>query len=34
MKRAKEALYGELSVALGIAYPATEEYVKNQIGEV
>ena len=34
MKRAKEALYGELSVALSIAYPETEEYVRNQIGEV
>ena len=34
MKRAKEALYGELSVALNLAYSATEEYVRNQIGEV
>ena len=34
MKRAKEALYGELSVALSIAYPETEEYVKKQVGEV
>ena len=34
MTRAKEALYGELSVALSIAYPETEEYVRNQIGEV
>ena len=34
MKRAKEALYGELSVALSIAYPETEEYVRNKIGEV
>ena len=34
MKRAKEALYGELSVALSLAYPETEEYVRNQIGEV
>ena len=34
MKRAKEALYGELSVALSIDYSATEEYVRNQIGEV
>ena len=34
MKRAKEALYGELSVALSLSYPSTEEYVRNQIGEV
>lgn len=34
MKRAKEVLHGELSVALNIAYPEVEGYIKNRIGEV
>lgn len=33
MKRAKEVLHGELSVALGIEYALMEEYIKNRIGE-
>ena len=33
MKRAKEVLHGELSVALGIEYPLIEEYIRSKIGE-
>ncbi len=33
MKRAKEVLHGELSVALGIEYSEIEDYIKNKLGE-
>lgn len=33
MKRAKEMLYGELSVVLGINYSEVEDYIKARIGE-
>lgn len=33
MKRAKEALYGELSIALGIEYTSVEKYISERIGE-
>lgn len=31
MKRAKEVLHGELSVALDIAYPEVEEYIRSRL---
>lgn len=33
MKRAKEVLHGELSVALGIEYQLIEKYILDRIGE-
>lgn len=33
MKRAKEILYGELSVALGIDYPSVENYIFERTGK-
>ncbi|MDO5445065.1 MAG: CarD family transcriptional regulator [Eubacteriales bacterium] len=33
MKRAKEMLYGEISVALGIAYNEVEKYILERSGE-
>lgn len=33
MKRAKETLYGELSVVLGISYSEVEDYIRSRIGE-
>ena len=33
MKRAEEVLHGELSVALDIAYPEVEKYIKSRLGE-
>lgn len=34
MKRAKEILYGELSVALGIDFPLVESYIKEKVGMI
>ena len=34
MKRAKEVLHGELSVALGLNVSEVESYIKSKIGEV
>ena len=33
MKRAKEVLHGELSVALDISYPEVEDYIKSRLGD-
>lgn len=33
MKRAKEILHGELSIALGIEYSEVEDYIRSRIGE-
>ena len=34
MKRAKEILHGELSIALGIEYSEVEDYIRCRIGEI
>ena len=34
MKRAKEILHGELSVALGIDYKEVEQYIISRVGEI
>lgn len=34
MKRAKEILYGELSVALGIDFPLVEDYIIEKVGMI